>query len=75
MEDYKKAYSTSHAFSMLMEKWTKVLANSLFQNVTPVFLSKVFRCLVYSGKKHNLNRNETCCVQGDIIKVGLERSW
>ena len=75
MADYKKGYSTSHALSMLMEKWTKVLANSLFQKANPVFLSKVFSCLVYSGKKPNLNRNKTCCVQGDIIKVLLERSW
>ena len=69
MADYKKGYSTSHAFSMLMKKWTKVLANNLFKKATPVFPSKVLSCLVYSGKKHNLNRNKTCCVQGDIIKV------
>ena len=75
MVGYKKGYSTSHALSMLIEKWAKVLGNNLFQKATLVFLSKVFSCLVYSGKKHNLNRNKTCCVQGDIIKVWLERSW
>ena len=69
MGDYKKGCSTSHALSMLMEKWTKVVANNLFQKATSVFLSKVLSCLVYSSKKHNLNRNKTCCVQGDIIKV------
>ena len=69
MVDYKKGYRTSHALSMLMEKWTKVVANNLFQKATPVFLSKVFSCLVHSSKKDKLNRNKTCCVQGDIIKV------
>ena len=48
MADYKKGYSTSHAFSMLMEKWTEVLANNLFQKATPVFLSKVFSCFTAS---------------------------
>ena len=45
MADYKKRYSTSHALSMLMEKWTKVLANNLFEKATPVFLSKVFHSI------------------------------
>ena len=52
MADYKKGYSTSHALSMLIEKWTEVLANNLFQKATPVFLSKVFNCLVYRGVKN-----------------------
>ena len=47
MADYKKGYSTRHALSMLMEKWTKALANNLFEKATPVFLSKVFQSIFY----------------------------
>ena len=47
MADFKKAYSTSHVPSMLMEKWMKALANNLFEKATPVFLSKVFHSIFY----------------------------
>ena len=44
MANYKKGYNTSHALSMLVEKWTKAVANNLFEKATIVFLSKVLSC-------------------------------
>ena len=34
MSDYKKGYSTCHTLSILMDKWTKALADNLFEKAT-----------------------------------------